>query len=188
MGLAGLLTKVSPHLQTAKWVGIGVGLLALVAGTAWTTAKVYQGTIEKMKAGYAKAETEAVRQALERQKVQAAIDLTAAVDEARAQTEIVTVTHTITKEIPVHVPVASKCAVTLGFIRVLDAAIHGVSPASLPLPAGQLDESCAGADPRTLALNIVENYRTAAANAQQLTALQAWVRATIEASKAPVRK
>jgi hypothetical protein len=179
-----LVGGLSPHLRTIKLVGLAVAAIALVAGTAWVTAEVKQGEIERMKAGYAKAEAEAVRQALERQKIQAGIDLKAAVEEAQKQIEIVTVTHTITKEIPIHVPLASKCAVTVGFLRVLDAAVHGVTPAGLPLAAGQSDDSCAATDPRTLALNIVQNYRTCEANAQQLTSLQAWVTDTIKASKA----
>lgn len=182
-GLAGVATAFLPGGK-AKLIAIGVAAIALVAATAWLTAQVYKGRIEAMKADYAKAETEAVRRALELQQAQAAIDLKAAVDEARAQREIVTVTETITKEIPVHVPVASKCPVTVGFVRVLDAAVLGVAPGSLSLPAGKSDESCADVDPRTLALNITANYRAVCeANAQQLTNLQAWVRATIAASK-----
>ncbi len=182
-----ILTKVSPHLQTIKWVAIGVGILALVAGTAKVTADIYQGKIAEMKAGYIEAEKKAVELALARQKAQNEVDKNAAVNEAKAQNKIVEVTHTIREKVPVYVPTATKCAVTVGFVRVLDAAVLGVSPGDIPLAAGQSDDSCAAVDPRTLALNIVANYGACHANAQQLTSLQGWVTATIKASKDAAR-
>jgi hypothetical protein len=114
--------------------------------------------------------------------------LQAAVDEAKKQAQIVTVTNTVTKEVPKYVPIGSKCPVTIGLLRVLDAAVLGVDPAQLPLGPGQSDESCADVDARTLALNIVANYGACQANAQQLTSLQAWVRGIIEASKPAGKK
>lgn len=178
-----LLTTLSPHAQAIKLAAIGVGLLALVASTAKVTADIYQGRIDELKLGYVEAEKKAVELALARQKAQNEIDKNAAVNEAEAQTTIVERTHTITEKVPVYVPVSTKCPVTAGFIRVLDAAVLGVSPGDIPLPAGQSDDSCAAVDPRTLALNIVANYGTCHANAQQLTSLQDWLKATTAASK-----
>lgn len=167
----------------ASIMGI-LGVVALLACGVQTLRLAWaEGAIEKMKAGYAKAETEAVRVALERQKLQNEVDKVAAVGEAKAQIRIVEVTHTITEKVPTYVPVSTKCPVTAGFIRVLDAAVLGVSPGDIPLPAGQSDDSCAAVDPRTLALNIVANYGACTANAQQLTSLQGWVAATTAASK-----
>ena len=112
------------------------------------------------------------------------MSLKVAVDEAKAQQQIATKTEIVVKEVPKYVPVASKCAVTIGFLRVLDAAVHGVDPANLPLPAGKSDESCADLDARALAVAVVRNYRDVCqANAQQLTSLQVWVRGIQEASK-----
>lgn len=182
---------ISTLLKRIPWLGEAIGAAPwIIAGAAtlgavvmfalWKSAEAGR---ESDKVGYAKAEKAAVEKALERQKAQNDIDKTAAVSEAKAQTRIVEVTHTIREKVPVYVPTTTRCPVTAGFVRVLDAAVLGVSPADIPLAAGQSDDSCAAVDPRTLALNIVANYGACQANAQQLTSLQGWVTATIRASK-----
>jgi hypothetical protein len=68
-------------------------------------------------------------------------------------------------------------------ICVLDAAATGRDPAELPLGAGQFDESCAPVAASDLARRIAENYGAARQNAEQLNALEAWVRAEEAAAK-----
>jgi hypothetical protein len=129
-------------------------------------------------------EIAAVEAARKIQAAEDAVSLKSAVEEAKAQQQIVTRTETIVKEVPKYVPVASKCPVTVGFIRVLDAAVLGVSPADLPLPAGKSNDSCADIDAPAVATRIIANYSgVCEANARQLTSLQEWVRKIGEASR-----
>ena len=177
-----------PSIQTAKLIGLGVAALCIAFGSYWITAEIYQGRIAALKLGYKQAETDAVNAAKEIQAKQFGVAMASAIKEAESQQKIVTVTQVITKEIPIHVSNNSKCPVTVGFLRVLDGAVHGVSPSDLPLAPGQSDDTCAAIDPRTLALNIVENYRFCVANSNQLTNLQQWVRDAGKASQDPRRK
>lgn len=174
---------LAPHIAAIK-IGIAVlGIVAIAAGSAWATHQIDEAAYLKLEAKYKDAELAAVKAATAIQKAEDAVSLQAAVAEAASQQKIVTQTEIVTKEVPKYVPVASKCAVTVGFLRVLDAAVLGGSPADLPLAAGQSDESCATVDARTLALNIIANYGACKANAQQLTSLQAWAAAIGKVTK-----
>ena len=153
------------------------GILSAAAGAAWVTHSIDEAAYLKLEAKYKDAEVKAVEAAKAEQARMDAVSLDRAVKEAQAQQQIVVRTNTITKEVPVHVPLTSSCAVTVGFLRVLDAAVLGIPAEQLPLPAGQSDGSCAATDARSLASAVVTNYvGTCQANAEQLTQLQAWVR------------
>ena len=82
---------------------------------------------------------------------------------------------TIIKEVPVYVPVQADAACTInrGFVRLHDAAAAG----EVPEPARDTD-AAAAAD---IALSVVAgtvatNYQTCHETAEQLRALQTWVR------------
>jgi hypothetical protein len=60
---------------------------------------------------------------------------------------------------------------------VLDAASLGADPDGLPLAAGQSDGACAPVTAAALAANVAANYGTARSNAEQLNALEAWIKA-----------
>ncbi len=81
---------------------------------------------------------------------------------------------TIIKEVPVYVPVEADaaCSVNRGFVRVHDAAAHN----NLPEPAGDADAGASGVALSDVAETVATNYQTCHENAQQLRALQAWVR------------
>ena len=66
---------------------------------------------------------------------------------------------------------------------VLDAASLGADPDALSLPAGQSDGACAPVAADVLAANVAANYGAARSNAEQLNALEAWIRAEADASK-----
>lgn len=76
---------------------------------------------------------------------------------------------TITKEIPVYVPVDS-CALPPGFRVLHDAAARG----EIPDPAAIANAQPAPA--RDVAAVVVDNYTTCQANAETLIGLQKWVR------------
>lgn len=178
-----ILAAISPHAGAIK-IGLAVlGIVGIAAGSAWATHRIDQVALLKLEAKWKDAEIAAVEAARKIQKAQDEVSLKAAVAEAKAQQQIVTKTETVVREVPKYVPVASKCAVTVGFLRVLDAAILGRSPADLPLPAGKSNDSCADLDAPTVAARLVANLGTCQANAQQLNGLQDWVRKIGEASK-----
>ncbi len=171
-------------LSTIKVIVALVGLAAVALFSSIVTSKVYQGKIATIEAGFAKAETKAAEQARALQKAEDAVSLAAAVSEASAQQKIVTVTNTIVREVPSHVPANTKCPVTVGFVRVLNSTIvQGTGSPGFTFAPGQPDDACAPVDPRTLAINIVGNYAAALANAEQLTALQKWVQDTLDTRK-----
>lgn len=81
---------------------------------------------------------------------------------------------TIIKEVPVYVPVQADAACTInrGFVRLHDAAAAG----ELPEPARDADEAAARVALSAVAGTVTTNYQTCHENAEQLKALQTWVR------------
>ncbi|GAB1382138.1 hypothetical protein MASR1M50_04570 [Burkholderiales bacterium] len=81
---------------------------------------------------------------------------------------------TIIKEVLVYVPVEADAACTInrGFVRLHDAAAAG----ELPKPAGDANAPAAGLALSAVAGTVAGNYQSCHENAEQLRALQAWVR------------
>ena len=81
---------------------------------------------------------------------------------------------TIIKEVPVYVPVQADaaCSIHRGFVRLHDAAAAG----ELLKPAGDADAPAAGLALSAVAGTVAGNYQSCHENAEQLRALQAWVR------------
>lgn len=154
-------------------IGFGIALMLAAAGGAGTMAKIKNGEIAKIELSIEKARAEAKAEGsrLQHETDQAAI--AAATGQVIVQEKIVTRTVQIQKEIPIYVQDSSNC-ITWGLVRVLDAGANGVDPATLNLPAGQLNESCAPFGSQLLADRIVGNYGLSRQNAEQLTGLQAY--------------
>ena len=81
---------------------------------------------------------------------------------------------TIIKEVPVYVPVQADAACTInrGFVRLHDAAAAG----ALPEPARDTDAAAADIALSAVAGTVATNYQTCHETAEQLRALQTWVR------------
>jgi len=81
---------------------------------------------------------------------------------------------TIIKEVPVYVPVQADAACTInrGFVRLHDAAAAG----EVPEPARDTDAAAADIALSTVAATVATNYQTCHETAEQLRALQTWVR------------
>ena len=90
---------------------------------------------------------------------------------------------TIIKEVPIYVPVQADAACTInrGFVRLHDAAAAG----ELPEPARDADAAAAGIALSAVAGTVAANYQACHENAEQLRALQAWVREVRAAEQAP---
>jgi hypothetical protein len=117
---------------------------------------------------------------------QAQIGATAAAHEQSAQTAIAVRYRTIIQKVPTYVTAQDdlRYPLSVGFVRVHDAAALGVDPAAIPLPAGQSDDARSTIAPSQLAGVIVGNYSACTANARELTDLQAWITAQ-EAANPP---
>lgn len=83
---------------------------------------------------------------------------------------------TILKEVPIYVPVQADAACTVhrGFVSLHDAAAAG----ELPEPARDADAPAEGLALSAVAATVVTNYQTCHENAEQLKALQDWIRQT----------
>lgn len=159
-----------------------LALLFVTAGaSSYVTHRVDTAKLEALELRYSQAQTKAVEEAKSLQAAQDKVSLDAAVAEAQAQQKIVTVTQTITQEVTRHVTDHVAC-VSYGLVRVLDAAALGVDPDTLALPAGKSDDACTGITNSALAERIATDFGIARANAEQLNALEAWVRDTLQAS------
>jgi hypothetical protein len=90
---------------------------------------------------------------------------------------------TITKEVKIYVPQESDvaCAINRGFVRLHDAAARG-DVSGTPEAA---DASPAGIKLSGVASTLADNYARCRENAEQLTALQEWVKAQQAASADP---
>jgi hypothetical protein len=90
---------------------------------------------------------------------------------------------TITKEVPVYVPVQAdaQCIINHGFVRLHDSAASGVNPGA----PGNADAAPSGIALSTVAETVTINYNIARQNAEQLKALQEWVKA-IHGTQVPV--
>lgn len=171
-------------IQTYLIIGT-VTLAVGAASGAWVGYRIESGKVAAIRTADAEAETQAVKLADSNRAAQDAVTLASALSEAEAQEKVITVTQTITKEIPAHVPPAVDATVCVpyGLIRLLDASALQADPDSLSLPAGQSDGSCAPVKASALAQSVIANYGIAQSNAEQLTALQAWVLADQKAQE-----
>jgi len=83
---------------------------------------------------------------------------------------------TLIQEIPTYVPVQADAACTVhrGFVSLHDAAAAG----ELPQSARDADAPAEGLALSAVAATVVTNYQTCHENAEQLKALQDWIRQT----------
>lgn len=153
---------------------ISTAISALLSGVGvWKiTHDLNEARIARLVKNYADAEHKALEAQRVRMEAWNATNLNAAVTEGQTQ---LLVLHQITNtklEVPRYVTLTHGC-IPFGFVRVLDAAGFGVTPAELPLPAGKSDDDCSPLDWAPLAQALLTNIGEARANAEQLNALSA---------------
>jgi hypothetical protein len=143
-----------------------------------------EGTIANLKLAEAQFVAREARDALASQRAQYAVTLTSALKTAAAQEKIRTVTRIIVEKVPTHVtPKAdAACAVSNGFVRLFDAAASGTDPDALPGAAGESDDAASGVTLSQIAALSAEHDGQYHAVAEQLNALQNWVRAMSRSS------
>lgn len=160
-------------LLTNKWLLGGVAIAGLCLAVWVQTLR-----LDAVKNAWAAERADAAKKAAdEGAKLQFGVDQTAiqsAGTTAVEQEKIAAKFKIITREIHTYVQDTSGC-VTVGLVRVLDAAARGDDPATLALAPGEFNETCADVTASALARHITDNYERAHANAAQLTGLQGYV-------------
>jgi len=167
---------IAPLLKAlAGWKGyaaVAAAMLAVGFGSGWTVRDWKAGADGEAAAN---DRVKVVERIVYRERAQADVTSRIETQAAEAQVRIRTVTQTLIREVPVYVtPDADdRCIVPVGFVRLHDAAAAG---RPVPEPSGLADDAPSGLALSAAAVGIVDNYGDAHANAQQLIALQAWVR------------
>lgn len=173
-------------LSSLAWKVLGYAVIALVIS----------GVVFKVTHQYAlggQYHAAAVSQAKEGKRVNAtnsAITVTSTRNEVAAQAKIVVRYRTIVKEVPTYVTVQqdARGCVSWGLVRLLDAAALGVDPSTLDLPSDVTDDTCTTLKASDLAASVAGNYGVAAANAEQLDALEADIKARVAVAPVPPLK
>lgn len=150
--------------------------LAIAGGSAFVTHRFDTATLNALKLSYAAAEKQAIMRAKDDQYAADQVALNAAVAEGDKQRGIAVRTQRSLNEVRRHVKELTRSCITYGLVRVLDAAVLGADADELALPAGKSDDACAPVTADALASSVIENYGVAEANAEQLNALQDFVR------------
>ena len=161
---AGLLFEHRP----AGWPDLKLGLFHLrLPDGPWAQ-------LAAMQRAAAAAEVHNRQVALQRAQVSQA----ASAVEAKAQEHIRIVYRTLRAEIPAYVTPETdrRFALPVGLVRLHDAAARGVEVSRVPDPAERPDGAASGVQPSDLADALVENYGACRADAEQLAALQTWIR------------
>ena len=146
-------------LVSAAGTSLGIGW---IAGTRHAQTR-WDSTVESQQLALAEVKT---------QQAEAAIQVvTKYVDRIQVVREK---GDTILKEVPIYVPAHADAACTVqhGFVSLHDAAAAG----ELPEPARDADAPAEGLALSDVAATVVTNYQTCHENAEQLKALQDWIR------------
>ncbi len=153
-----------------------LALLAVVASLlglgAFEQHRIDANALTSLKADYAKQTAAALARGAAIQQANDERAIAAASNEAAVQAQLTAALQKELADVQKHVTVRGVPCISWGLVRVLDAAVLGVSPDALSLPPGKSDDTCSSISAAELAASIVSNYGTAQGNAEQLTALQ----------------
>ena len=174
-----------PGFTWIKFAAFAVGAIACLSAGAYAGYRWEAGTVATLKLDAAQARSQAIQIAAASQKAQDGVALAATVKEAQAQTQIITKTITVTKEIPRYVTVHEDAITCLpvGLARILRAAADGSDPSALVLAPGQSDDACSDVTSTEVAGWFSAYAGAARANAEQLNALEAWAIASHDAQE-----
>lgn len=158
-------------------VAASSALVAAVAfGAGWKLEHdLAAGRYAKLELSYAEAKEKAIEAARQEQRRYDDIATEAARREASAQAKEASTARRRLLEVQKHVKDNSAC-ISWGFVRVLDAATHGVLADNLPLAPRKSDDACSGFTASQLARSVSDNYAQARGNAIQLDALITFIR------------
>lgn len=135
----------------------------------------------------AQAAAQAASRAKEVAEAQAAVTAASEREAAKAQARIVTVTRTVTKEIPVALPPSTdrRYPLPVGFVRLHDAFARGIDLSAVADPAGRADDAASGVAASHAIAVIGANYGACRADQARLAGLQRWLSAERAAAAPP---
>lgn len=163
-------------LFSGLW-GYVASALAAAALSGYLVHTFDDDTYQKLKLADAQASIRASQVVASIQKKIDAANLASALQEEKAQQQIITQTQTVTKEIPVYVHDTISCpGPSVGLARLLYASAAGVDPATVSLAAGQSDDACSDVTASEVASWFSQFAGAARENAEQLNALEASIR------------
>lgn len=149
-----------------------IALAVILALWAFGNAR-YKAGVKHEQSAQAEAIEKAEKRVQEAEKKAEAITTRVEVKHAAAVEKIRTVTQTLIKEVPYAVPSdPSRASLSVGFVRLHDAAAIGVS--GLSDPAGRADAEASGVTDADLARTILPNYETCRINAETVKAWQSF--------------
>lgn len=148
--------------------------------TALKTAAIILLSLSAFYAGYhykslgdAAMVAQAEAAAIKKQQVLDKTALDAAVADAKAQQQIVTVTHTIIQKVTRYVQKTDACPLSSGYVGVWNASVSGTDITANP---GKSDAAPSGVTAVDALNNAVENFGSYHSIAQQLSDLQNLIR------------
>lgn len=155
-------------------IGMLGALLVASAGSAWITRSIYVGKITAIELRHEQARNEAFQEGRDRER--ASNEITRKIENAYSDMSLTVnlQTETIVREIQTYVPDTTGC-ITVGLVRVLDAAALGTNPDLLDIAPDESNGTCTDLSSAALAESVVRNYGRARDNAERLTHLQIWV-------------
>lgn len=166
---------------------VGAVSASLAAGAAgWASYHWRDGEVNGLKLAAANVQVKIVTRTLVVHDRVATVNLAAATREAYAQGEIAGRAQALQQRIPTYVTPAQDrliACLPVGFLRVLRAAEDGLDdPGSLALAAGQSDDDCADIAASAVASILAAEITAGRANAEQLNALTASIKAIHDAT------
>ena len=168
---------VASAASSASGILIMLGVVAGLIGVgAFEQHKIDANSLTSLKADYAKQSAAALAKGAAIQQENDNRAIAAASAEAAVQASRVAALQQELDGVQKHVTTKAIPCISYGLVRVLDAAVLGVSPDALSLPPGKSDDTCSPITATELAVSIVSNYGAALGNAEQLAALQALLR------------
>ncbi len=165
-----------------RWVLGAIAVILLLL--AVHAHGVGQG-VSREKAAQAKRDSAALKAVMKREARAEAITARVADNLTRETVRIETVTQTLIKEVPVHVPPAAdaRCVVPVGFVRLHDAA----AASEVPVTAGGSLEADSGVALSAVAETVALNYGDAHAWRAEVIAWRTWYAEQAKAWGEPVR-
>lgn len=153
-----------------KLIICAIFILGVAGFSAWATHRIDQSHYLKLEQAITEAHNKALTQALAKAHEIDDLKEKEASNAIEKQREITKATQARLNEVQKYIK--SHGCVTIGTIRLYNAAISGRSAAEVPIPSGKSDESCSRFGADEFARSIIKNIGIAKSNAQQLNDLE----------------
>lgn len=152
-------------IEEIKIIVAFVLLFGTAGLTSWITHKVDNSKYEALELTYKQKENDAIKNALNEQNRLDELKTQAALEDITKQRNIANTTRNQLNEVKKYI---KDTCITWNTIRLYQSTILGVSPDSVPIPAGVDGSSCSGIGSTELTSNFINNIGICKTNAQSL--------------------